>query len=155
MKREETLRLETALYEYSKERHVYGCTEVTIGFFNNGHGDERVDFMTMDPKGIIRCYEIKVSKQDLSSKAKKSFYGHYNYLVVTEDLYRQISDWSDYISKDIGIIVWECPWLPLVIERKPKKCDIPAKTEIMLKESLIRSLYWKMTKLEEAAALQG
>lgn len=98
--------IETALNDMCRSKRLYGCEEVTIGFPNNGHGNEIVDFMTMDSKGILRCYEIKVSLSDLKSKAKKSWYGHYNYLAVTEDLYRKVTDWSIYIPKYIGIMVY-------------------------------------------------
>ena len=54
---------------------VYGCLEVTLG---EGYGHERVDYMTMDCKGFFRCYEIKTSKSDFKSKAKKSFVGDFN-----------------------------------------------------------------------------
>jgi hypothetical protein len=85
-KRKETLELEDALAKNTREKRIYGCEEITIGFYNNGHGNEIVDFMTMDFKGIVKCYEIKVTLQDLKSSAKKSWYGHYNYLVVLQEI---------------------------------------------------------------------
>lgn len=57
-KRQETLDIETALQKDTRIKRIYGCEEITIGFYNNGHGNEIVDFMTMDSKGIIKCYEI-------------------------------------------------------------------------------------------------
>lgn len=69
-----TLELEDKLRTMSIRRRIYGCEEVTIGFYKDGHGDEIVDFCTMDSNGIIRCYEIKISMNDLKSKAKKSWY---------------------------------------------------------------------------------
>lgn len=66
-KSENTLKIEQALHQSCREKRLYGCEEVTIGFPNNGHGNEIVDFMSMDSKGIIRCYEIKVSLADLRS----------------------------------------------------------------------------------------
>ena len=85
-KSEKTKALENALKNIIRDSSqnrtfgYYGCEEITIGFSNNAHGkelnndNEIVDFMTMDSKGIIRCFEIKVSLSDLKSKAKKSFY---------------------------------------------------------------------------------
>lgn len=137
------------MVKQTREKRIYGCEEITIGFYNNGHGNEVVDFMTMDSKGVIKCYELKVTPQDLKSDAKKSWYGHYNYLVVSKDLYKQVSDWSDYIPKHIGIIVGEC----LESRRKAQKCEVATDTEIMLKESMIRSMYWKMQKYKDAQSL--
>ncbi len=104
-KRQDTIALENALIKQTKQKRIYGCEEITIGFYNNGHGNEIVDFMTMDSKGVIKCYELKVTLQDLKSNAKKSWYGHYNYLVVSRDLYNKVENWNDYIPKHIGIIV--------------------------------------------------
>lgn len=105
--------------------------------------------MTMDSKGVIKCYELKVTLQDLKSDAKKSWYGHYNYLVVSRELYNQISNWNEYIPKHIGIIVGE----GLKSRRKAQKCEVAADTEIMLKESMVRSMYYKMQKYKDAQSL--
>lgn len=52
----------------------YGTTEVTIAFPRNGKDREIVDFLSYNAKSEqFRCYEIKVSMQDLHSKAKKSW----------------------------------------------------------------------------------
>ena len=85
-KTEETLRLERSIFKANKKMGVFGCFEVTIGFF----GKERVDYMTYDTKGIFRCYEIKTSLSDFHSKAKKTFCGHYNYYVLTKELYEKV-----------------------------------------------------------------
>ena len=148
-KRQDTISLENALIKQTIEKRVYGCEEITIGFYNNGHGNEVVDFMTMDSKGIIKCYELKVTLQDLKSDAKKSWYGHYNYLVVSKELYEQVSDWDEYIPNNVGIIVDKC----LKSKRKAKRCNISPETEIMLKESMIRSMFWKMQKYKDAQNL--
>ena len=148
MKRQETLDLENALINVIKDRHrnasfgYYGCEEVTIGFSNNGRGNEIVDFMTMDSKGIIRCYEIKVTLADLKSKAKLSFYGNYNYLVVSKDLYGQVENFYEYIPKHIGVICGE----ELETKIKCKRQNISIDDKIMLQESLVRSIYFKMVK---------
>lgn len=145
-KRKDTLDLENALIKQTREKRLYGCEEITIGFYNQGLGNEIVDFMVMDSKGIIRCYEIKVTLQDLKSDAKKSWYGHYNYLVVGTELYKQVQDWDLYIPKHIGIIVGNS----LESVRKCQRRDIPPEREIMLKESLVRSMYWKVSKYKDA-----
>ena len=45
-KRQETLDIEAALQKDTRIKRIYGCEEITIGFYNNGHGNEIVDFMT-------------------------------------------------------------------------------------------------------------
>ena len=105
LKTQETLEIEEQLRKICRKKRLYGCEEVTVGFYNSGHGNEICDFMTMDSKGIVKCYEIKVTLTDLRSHAKKSWYGHYNYLVISPDLYKKIDDWEDEIPADVGIIV--------------------------------------------------
>ena len=86
-KTEETLQLEKSIFRATKKTGVFGCFEVTIGFF----GRERVDYMTYDTKGIFRYYEIKTSVSDFRSKSKNTFCGHYNYYVLTKgDIFRMV-----------------------------------------------------------------
>ena len=149
-KREETVALEEALHYQVKMNRIYGCEEVTIGFYNNGHGNEIVDFMTMDSKGIVKCYEIKVTLDDLKSSAKLSWYGHYNYLLVTPELYQKVNDWSQHIPKHIGIIVGT----GLVSKRKAKKIDLSLEQSMMVKESLIRSMFYKMIRYKDSHSIK-
>lgn len=104
MKTAETVALEKAIRRATYKMGTFGCYEVTIGY----GGKERVDYMTYDTKGIFRCYEVKVSKADFHSAAVKSFVGHYNYYVLTRELYDQVKgeipDWvgvyiGDYCAK--------------------------------------------------------
>jgi len=95
-KTKETIELEKAIYNLTAKQGVFGCYEVTIGWF----GHERVDYMTYDTKGIFRCYEIKVSKADFNSKAKHTFLGHYNYYVMPTELYEQV---KQDIPSNIGV----------------------------------------------------
>lgn len=64
-KTQQTLEIEQTLERVCRERRIYGCKEVTIGFPNNHMGREICDFVTMDSYGILRCCEIKVSFSDL------------------------------------------------------------------------------------------
>lgn len=156
-KRKETIEIEDALIKETRIKRLYGCEEVTIGFYNAGKGNEIVDFITMDSKGIIKCYEIKVTLQDLKSRAKKSWYGHYNYLVVSLELYSSIFDWDEYIPPHVGIIVGS-PFGEkeryLESTRKAKKSNVSPEIETMLKESMVRSMYWKIDKYKNANNLE-
>lgn len=149
-KRKETLELENALNKQTRNKRLYGCEEITIGFHNNGHGNEIVDFMTMDSKGVIKCYELKVTLQDLKSNAKKSWYGHYNYIVVSKELYDTVKNLDSYIPKHVGVIVGP----DLTSMKKAQRCNITNETEIMLKESLVRSMFWKMDKYRDAQNIE-
>ena len=120
-KTKETIAIKHALNDMCRKKRIYGCEEVTIGFPNDGHGNEIVDFMSMDSKGILRCYEIKISLSDLHSNAKKSWYGNYNYLVVSSELYKKVKTWIDEIPNHIGISVYELSWngMDIVNKRRP------------------------------------
>ena len=107
MKRSETIIIENVLYQdlfganpsLAKE---YGTTEVTIQ--RKKQKRELVDFMSYDPrKDIFRCYEIKVSMNDFHSKAAKSWYGNYNYLVLSRELYMQqsLEEWKEQCQNKI------------------------------------------------------
>ena len=109
------------------------CFEVTIGWF----GKERVDCLSYDTNGIWRCYEIKVSKADFHSKAKKTFCGHYNYYVLTSDLYEEI---KDEIPNHIGVYVGGS------LVKKAKKQELSVDEQV-LKDSMIRSLYRESEKI--------
>lgn len=82
----ETKKAEFSLSSDCKKRGWFGCLEVTIGW----NGSERVDYMSIDQYGTIRCFEIKVSKQDFYSKAANSFNGNFNYYVMPYKLYEEV-----------------------------------------------------------------
>lgn len=153
-KRKETLQIEEKLHYMCHKRRIYGCEEVTIGFAHNGLGNEIVDFCTMDSKGILKCYEIKVTLSDLKSKAKKSWYGHYNYLFVTEELYKKIHDnIHDYIPDYVGVAVpCSSSWSDGVeIRIKATKQELSSEQALMMKESMIRSMGLKIQKYRNDA----
>lgn len=128
-----TLELEKEIWKATRKKGVFGCFEVTIGWF----GNERVDYITYDTKGIWRCYEIKVSKADFHSKSKNTFVGHYNYYVMTKELYEQV---KDEIPPHIGVYIGG------TCVKKAKKQEL-AVDEQILKDSLIRSLYREAEKV--------
>lgn len=148
-KSQATLDLEHALNALSRKKREYGCEEVTIGFHSEGHGDEIVDYMTMDSKDVFRCYELKVTLSDLKTDNKKSFYGDYNYLVVSESLYARNPSWGNYIPPYAGIL----SGTKLSVRRQAKKKTIDDQTREMLKSSLIRSVFWKYENYRDASDL--
>lgn len=159
-KRRETIELEQALENMAKEKRWYGCEEITIGFYHNGHGNEICDYILMDSKGTIRCYELKVTMPDLKSRAKKSWYGHYNYLVVSGELYKQMeSPFSQYgIPEDVGIIVGyisssneNVRWLNTVT--KPKRRELSEADQLMLSQSMVRSMNYKVKKYKDSKSI--
>ena len=132
-----------------KLAQAYGTSEVTIGFQRAGKGRELVDFMSYDARADeFRCYEIKVTMADFRSKAQKSWYGNYNYLVITDTLYGKLSlnDWKKELPEGTGIIVVK----PDIMEKKtvlrPKFQPISMEIKEMLKTSLIRTLFYKSTR---------
>lgn len=128
-----TLQLEREIWSTTAKQGVFGCFEVTIGWF----GKERVDYITYDTKGTWRCYEIKVSKSDFHSKAHNTFIGHYNYYVITKELYEQV---KDEIPRHIGVYVGDnCV-------KRAKKQELTIDEQI-LKDSMIRSLYREVEKV--------
>lgn len=128
-----TIQLERQIYNATSKQGVFGCFEVTIGWF----GEERVDYMTYDTKGIWRCYEIKVSKSDFYSKSKKTFCGHYNYFVMTKELYEEV---KEDIPKHVGV------YLGSYCAKKAKKQELTVDEQV-LKDSMIRSLSREAGKL--------
>lgn len=145
-----TIALEEALKQQSREKREYGCTEVTIGFKHDNHGNEIADYMSMDADGVFRCYELKVTAADLATDNKLSWYGDYNYLVVSEQLYMKNPPWGNFIPPYVGILAGP----RLQVKRKAKKKDISEEQRNMLRDSLIRSLYWKMDQYTNASALE-
>lgn len=135
-KTKETLELEDKIFKATRKQGVFGCFEVTIGWF----GKERVDYMTYDTKGIWRCFEIKVSKADFHSKAKKTFIGHYNYFVMTSKLYEEV---KDEIPNHIGVYCGN------TLIKRAKKQELQVDEQI-LKDSMIRSLYREYEKSRDS-----
>lgn len=125
-KTELTLQLEKAIFNETEGKNMFGCFEVTIGF----DGNERVDFLAMDAHGTWRFYEIKVTKSDFYSKAHNTFFGHYNYYVMPEELYLQV---KDDIPDHIGVFNGSR------YIKRAKKQEFTIDEQI-LKDSMIRSL---------------
>ena len=124
--------------------NTFTCLEVGIVFkkkvprpnypqyFVTKYDTEICDFMVYEQnKDIFRCFEIKISKSDFHSKAKKTFVGNYNYYVMPKDLYEEV---KDEIPKEIGVLDEYCRSL-----KKPKKVDLKYDKEKLL-VSMLKSL---------------
>ncbi|MGO4039037.1 hypothetical protein [Staphylococcus pseudintermedius] len=136
MKSNKTIAAERYLYDLllKGKLNVYGCHEVTIGIEPLKKGREIVDFLTYDSKNVFRAYEIKVTKEDLKSTAKLSFVGHYNYLVLTEELYEEVKD-TNLIPFNVGLVV-----VGKGVIKKSGRKTLNMSDNIKLLESLMRSL---------------
>lgn len=135
-KTEVTLEMERAIYKATNKMGVFGCLEVTIGYF----GKERVDYITYDTKGTWRCFEIKVSKADFHSKAYNTFIGHFNYYVMPKELYEEV---KNEIPDHIGVYIGG------TLVKRPKRQPL-GEDEQVLKNSLIRSLARDAEKLQKS-----
>jgi len=135
-----TEKIEQAIYKETSIRAIFGCFEVTLGWYGKG----RVDYITMDTKDIFRCYEIKISKSDFHSEHGHNFIGHYNYYVMPKELFEEV---KDEIPKEIGVYgSYECrDNMCLTLLKKPKKQELKIEMDI-LKNSMIRSLSREVTK---------
>lgn len=159
MKTNETLIIEEMLLNSCfganpKLAKYYGSKEVTIGFARNKvfetYKKEIVDFMAYDAANEdFRCYEIKVSLADLKSDAAKSWYGHYNYLVIPESLYDKVEDFNTYLPIGVGLIVCDIENRTMKTVKRPVRKIISAELVDELKNSLIRSLFYKVQNKKE------
>lgn len=157
MKREETKIIEQILYRNlfgnnPKLAREYGTNEVTLGFsrdgrINNGK-TEIVDFLSYDVrKDLFRCYEIKVTMSDFRSHAAKSWYGNYNYLVLSNELYYQQSLywWKDQVPAYVGIMVVNTASKSHFIAKRPVLREVSDERKKVLERSLLRTLFYQNT----------
>lgn len=135
-KNETTQKLESAIRRATSKVGTFTCFEVTIGF----GGTERVDYLTIDTKNIIRCYEVKSSVSDFRSKAKWTFVGHYNYFVMTQEVYDKV---KSEIPSHVGVYVYG------VCVKKPKKQKVTDELREIILMSMIRSLSREADKLQK------
>ena len=144
MKTKETRLLEKALWQYTTNasRYVYGAFEVTIGYASsNGRGYERADYMTIDNAGTIRSYEIKTSVSDFHSKALLSWIGHYNYLVLTKDLYEKIknTDSFQHVTWSAGVLVADSSSWSMSTIVKPRRKQLTIGQSVEIVESIMKA----------------
>ncbi|WP_438727711.1 hypothetical protein [Enterococcus sp. AZ128] len=148
MKTTLTQEIEKALYYYCIELGGIVVEEVTMPD-EQGIVDTLACFFK--PKATEwRCYELKVTKADFYSKAKLSFIGHYNYFVLTEELYLKV---RDDIPNEIGVLVYR-PYasveeLPaegtFFIAKKPLRTELLV-DELALTQRFMASLFREVQK---------
>lgn len=136
MKTDETKRLEMAIWDATCKQGVFGCFEVTIGWF----GKERVDYMTYDTKGLFRCYEIKVTKSDFHSPCHNSFVGDLNYYVLPPSLYEEV---KEEIPEWVGVYLSPSGRNAYSVKKAKRRTVEDPDT---LKNSMIRSMCREITK---------
>ena len=152
MKTDRTKQIEQALWIANRKMGTFGCFEVSIGFNGDYRGGvERVDFMTYNTKGEVRCYEVKVSKADFNSKAKKTFVGDFNYYVLPHELWLELCEdkefrWSIH---DIGIYTVYKNSFGLTCVKPAKRKQVSLGMKITVLESMVRSLNRETAKLYE------
>ena len=137
MKTQETLKIEQMLLEgcfapnNPKLAKEYGIAEVTVGFQRDRQGHERVDFLSYDArKDIFRCYEIKVSMN------------------ITEELFSEkpLEWWNEQVPSHVGIIVFNTKSETKKSVKKATKIDVTKEDCEILKNSLIRCLFYENNK---------
>lgn len=132
-----TKSLERSIKRQTSKMGTFGCFEVTI---NKDGKDERIDYLTYETKGIWRCYEVKSSLADFNSKARHTFIGHFNYYVMTDELYEQV---KDKIPKHVGVYTNWCI-------KKPKKVELGLEHEYLM-YCMMRSLHGRYQNLSKSA----
>jgi hypothetical protein len=95
MKSEETYRLEEIITLATWKPGTIGCAEVGLGDAGI------VDYVTLELGGsqTMRCYELKITKSDFLSDAKKTFNGDFNFYVIPSELWDSV---HAYIEPWVG-----------------------------------------------------
>ena len=140
MKTKKTKEIENYLYLFLQKKGTFCCPEVKMGMGNTGkHGI--VDYLSLTTKGIVTCYEIKVTKEDLvNSSHGHNFYGNYNFYVIPIGLYLKI---KDFVPKYVGVIGFDIEGHAKYL-KEAKFMTIRNLSSIKL--YLIRSLYREFQK---------
>lgn len=97
-----TLDLEKTLYAYWEEQGAVAVEEVAMPD-DAGIVDTLVIQTDAQEEHTWRCFELKVTKSDFHSTAKLSFVGHYNYFVLTAQLYPQV---QAEIPAGVGVMTY-------------------------------------------------
>lgn len=134
MKKAETVALEKALMYSTIENRTFGVSEVTVGW----HGRKRVDFVTTNTKGTISCYEIKVTKSDFHSEHGHNFFGHYNYYVMTPELYKEV---RNEIPAHVGVLTVNPSDVDRLKDKSLKSVKRATRQDLDYKEATLMRLY--------------
>lgn len=130
----------TAMLSLSTQKHinphddtrVYWAREVTFDYATSH--SVRVDYMKFKPvnntvsgieKGDFYCYEVKSSVEDFRSKNGHNFIGDFNYYVMPEEVYAEVSNEIPY---NVGVYIpdgmnYKGEWYDLKIVKKAKRID--------------------------------
>lgn len=144
MKTQDTINLENALFADTVEKRTFGVPEVTIGWY----GKKRVDFMKTNTKAIIWCYEIKVTKSDFHSEHGHNFEGHYNYYVMTPDLYKEV---KKEIPPHVGVLVGE----NLKPMKRARYCKLTKEKQFNMIMYLLRSMSREVKKTWNSKSVEN
>ncbi|MCU5754172.1 hypothetical protein OBG91_12915 [Lactococcus lactis] len=107
---------------------------------------ERVDFVSYENQGnTFRCYEIKVSKPDFMSNAKKTFSGDFNYFVMPRELWNKLTEENNellrtYLFSGVGVIIPTIRKGGLEVVRKPKRKNVALHEKFHMLESMMKSM---------------
>lgn len=140
-----TRKAERALWHFTNKMARFRCFEVSLGSshdqFSLGLENQFIDFCTYEMNGDIRCYEIKTSVSDFHSNAKLTFVGHYNYLVIPNDLYIELKKSDDkklsrLFFQGVGVLCFDPAYRgSMTVERRPKKKTVGGGVRAMIVES--------------------
>lgn len=156
----ETLELEKLLFRFEGGKlGKFACFEVTFGKrdpWQKGTS-ERVDFVTYEnQENTFRCYEIKVSKSDFMSNAKKTFSGDFNYFVMPRELWNKLNAENNellrsYLFSGVGVIIPTVRQDRLEVVRKPKRKNVALHEKFHMMESMMKSMsrYVKVEATDE------
>ena len=131
-KSSKTYELEEAITLATWKIGTVACPEVGLGDAGI------VDFITMElgKSKTVRCYELKISKSDFLSDAKKTFIGDLNYYVIPSELWGTV---KNYIEPGIGCVCVDSKGRTEV-KKKPTRqtCALPKK---YIAGRILQSLY--------------
>lgn len=150
MKTKLTKQVEDNLYNFTHEKIVYGCFEVTLGLGMANDHREIVDYLTYDHNSVFRCYEIKTSYADYKSHARLSWWGDYNYLVTTESVWQEIKQ-HDADVWGIGTIVMDENGNFRSVSRASKH-QVTVGEKVTMLESMVRSMDRELKKYYQIKA---
>lgn len=135
-----------------------GCMDVKISSVDI---EECIDFMTYDSNSdAIGCYVIKTTLSDLFSINSKSFCGNYNYLVITQDMWKSIKEDKNYfdnlIPDFVGVVICDVENKTTFCLRYTKRQSLSAYNHSTLKDSLLYALFskWQTVEKKYQMALQ-